>query len=227
MTICAIHQPNFFPWIPYFDKISQADIFVFLDNVDYPKSGNSMGSWCNRVHVSHNNQKHYFSYPVIRKSGKQIIKDVLLNKSLINKDNINKKLSLFYKNHKNFTFINELILESLDSKFVTISELNIYLIEKISNFLGLKTKFIRQTSLVNNNLKSNEMLVDLCKQVGSTTYLSGKGAKNYLSKDLFLNSKINLSFQDTNFLYDNYQLSIIDFLLKTPCSSWTNFNDKK
>jgi len=42
----AIHQPNFFPWLGYFDKIIRSNVFVFLDEVQFPKKG---GSWSNRV----------------------------------------------------------------------------------------------------------------------------------------------------------------------------------
>ena len=46
--IVAIHQPNFFPWLGYFDKINKSDIFIFLDDVQFPKKG---GNWTNRVQL--------------------------------------------------------------------------------------------------------------------------------------------------------------------------------
>ncbi len=67
--ICAIHQPNFFPWLGYFDKISRADVFVFLDVVDYPKSGSSMSSWVNRVMLKVGSQKTWVRCPVVREFG--------------------------------------------------------------------------------------------------------------------------------------------------------------
>jgi len=48
MTVVAIHQPNFFPWLGYFDKIRRADVFILLDDAQYQKTG---GSWSNRVKV--------------------------------------------------------------------------------------------------------------------------------------------------------------------------------
>ena len=34
----AIHQPNFMPWYPFFQKIQQADIFVILQNCQFEKN---------------------------------------------------------------------------------------------------------------------------------------------------------------------------------------------
>jgi len=41
--IIAVHQPQYLPWLGYFDKIDKADIFVLLDTVQYKKN-----EWQNR-----------------------------------------------------------------------------------------------------------------------------------------------------------------------------------
>ena len=69
VRVCAIHQPNFFPWLGYFEKIKRADVFVFLDHVHYPKSGNSMGSWTNRVKINISAHAKWISCPVVREHG--------------------------------------------------------------------------------------------------------------------------------------------------------------
>ncbi|MEC8198310.1 MAG: WbqC family protein, partial [Pseudomonadota bacterium] len=44
--IVAIHQPNYFPWLGYFRKMIEADVFIFLDDVQFSK-----GSYTNRVGI--------------------------------------------------------------------------------------------------------------------------------------------------------------------------------
>lgn len=44
--LLAIHQPNFCPWMPFFEKMNKADIFVILTNVQFEKNG-----WQNRCQV--------------------------------------------------------------------------------------------------------------------------------------------------------------------------------
>lgn len=41
--ILAAHQPNFAPWLPYFDKMNKADVFVLMINCQFEKNG-----WQNR-----------------------------------------------------------------------------------------------------------------------------------------------------------------------------------
>ena len=35
--ITTIHQPDFMPWIGYFDKIKNSDILIYLDDVQFSK----------------------------------------------------------------------------------------------------------------------------------------------------------------------------------------------
>ena len=35
----AIHQPNFFPWYPFFEKIKNCDIFIILTHCQFEKNG--------------------------------------------------------------------------------------------------------------------------------------------------------------------------------------------
>ena len=37
--IVTIHQPNFFPWWPFFEKIQQADVYVCLTHCQFEKNG--------------------------------------------------------------------------------------------------------------------------------------------------------------------------------------------
>jgi hypothetical protein len=67
MALVTIHQPNFFPWLGYFDKIRQSDIFIFLDAVDYPRAGSGgMGSGVNRVRVAIQGEARWVTCPLRR-----------------------------------------------------------------------------------------------------------------------------------------------------------------
>ncbi len=37
--VISIHQPNYFPWLGYFYKIAQSDVFVLLDDVQFSNEG--------------------------------------------------------------------------------------------------------------------------------------------------------------------------------------------
>src|SRR6476469_5556647 len=61
--VVAIHQPTFLPWLGLWDKLLRADVFVLLDDVQFPKKG---GTWMNRVRLLANGDPQWVTVPVER-----------------------------------------------------------------------------------------------------------------------------------------------------------------
>ena len=57
--IIAVHQPQYMPWLGYFDKIAAADHFVLLDTVQFKKN-----EWQNRNQIKTAQGKQWFTVPV-------------------------------------------------------------------------------------------------------------------------------------------------------------------
>ena len=62
-VVVAVHQPNFLPWLGYFDKLARCDVFVLLDNVQFPKKS---GTWMNRVRLLVGGEPAWVTIPVVR-----------------------------------------------------------------------------------------------------------------------------------------------------------------
>jgi hypothetical protein len=196
MKICAIHQPNFFPWLGYFDKIKRADVFVFLDQVHYPKSGNSMGSWCNRVMFNVGGKATWISCPVLREHGIQLIDTVKIDDKRPWRDNFRKMLKMNYKDTRNFQSTAALMDHLLNFESDRLSDFNINTIQAISKYLGYETQFVRQSALPKMKETSTEILVALTQAVGAEAYLCGGGSSGYQDDAAFAKAGLQLIYQD-------------------------------
>ena len=58
----SCHQPQYLPWLGYFDKINKSDIFVFLDDVQYKKR-----EFQNRNKIRNSTGEEWLTVPVISK----------------------------------------------------------------------------------------------------------------------------------------------------------------
>ncbi|MBK8127283.1 MAG: WbqC family protein [Elusimicrobia bacterium] len=63
MMKVAIHQPNFFPWLGFFNKWARADVFVLLDHAQFPKTA---GNWINHVQILTAGKPLWMTAPVVR-----------------------------------------------------------------------------------------------------------------------------------------------------------------
>ena len=74
MKTVTIHQPEYLPWIGFFDRIYQTDIFVILDDVQYQKNG-----FINRNKVKNYNGWQWITVPVEGKSTRKNINEVIIS----------------------------------------------------------------------------------------------------------------------------------------------------
>ncbi|MBU1249444.1 MAG: WbqC family protein [Proteobacteria bacterium] len=190
----AIHQPNFFPWLGYFTKIAQADVFVFLDQVDYPKSGSSMASYSNRVKLNICGEAKWWGCPVVREFGPQRICDVRIKDEPWAKKKI-QSLEQSYGKTACFRESIDIIREMIFLDEGLISAYNISNVRRLSELLGLTCRFVLQSELDPEG-SSSELLADIVKKVGGGIYLSGTGgAMEYQEEAVFAKAGIELAFR--------------------------------
>lgn len=218
--ITAIHQPNYFPWIGYFYKISNCDIFVILDNVDF-QQGNS-NSITNRTKIKCNDSELLITVPVKKNSQSKLIKDITLD---VIQPWLNKHLKTIQFNYSKANYYKEIfpLVDKLyeDSKILyTLSELNELIIRRICEWLQIETMIVKSSELGIAENDRNLRLIKICKILNSNIYLSGRGGKKYHDEQLFIQNKINIRY--TNFEEKEYTqlgnvfipgLSILDVLL--------------
>ncbi len=217
--IIAIHQPNFLPWIGYFQKISAVDKFVFLDDAQLPRGK----SFCSRTKILINGKESWLTIPILGKSELLLIKDVIVNNNINWKSKHLKTLTLNYKKTKYFDDIFMILEDVYDQKFShLLVDYNIPLIIKIAKYLNLRTEFLRSSEFSTINSKTGlEKIIEINKVLNADIYLSGsgKGSKRYIDAEYFKKENINLLWRE--FKCPNYSqlsnhfipnLSIIDLL---------------
>ena len=188
----AIHQPNFLPWLGYFEKIAKSDIFVFLDDVQLPKKG---GSWVNRNLINIANRKVWATIPIQRGHKKfQLVKDVSIEIRKPWREDYLNKISEAYTKHERFLEYFNYLETILSKDWKQIYELNIELIYGLVDILGIqKPQFVLSSSL-NLEGKKTQRIINIIQSVGGTKYLSGTGSQSYLEQNLFMKENIDLQY---------------------------------
>lgn len=216
--ICAIHQPNFFPWLGYFNKMRRCDKFIILDDVQFPKTGST---WLNHVAVNIQGQKKWITAPVLRKHGVWSVKETCFSETAW-RTTVKRTLQMNYAKADHFSEVRDFIFALIDFPSNKLLEYNLNALFKIGELLDLEFKNkIELASSFRINSAATQRLVDIVKASGCTIYLSGGGAGSYQEDGKFDSAGIKLVVQDYQHpLYqqvstDNFipGLSIIDVLM--------------
>jgi hypothetical protein len=190
MTTVVIEQPNYLPWIGYFDLIRRSDVWIWYDEVQYTKR-----DWRNRNRIAAGEAMEWLTVPVKTKGRfTQAIADVEIDYSDAWMRRHIETLRRCYARAPFFDAIREVVERALAARPRFLADLTIRLNEAICSLLAIAPKFLRSSILPRSESDRQQRLLDLCRRVSATVYLSGPAARAYIDPAAFLAAGIELRY---------------------------------
>jgi len=218
------HQPNYLPWLGFFDKMLLCDTFIIEDNVQFEEQG-----FQNRTRIKTANGVRWLTVP-IRHVGKSLpINEVMIANEAEEdwaKDHwlalkFNYCRAPYWKKYNGF------FEQTFSQRWVKLVDLNMHLIEGLMEFLNLKKKPLVMASSLGVAGRKSELLLAQVKALGGATLLSGVGARSYLDVQRFEKEGIGVVFQDFRYpVYPQFSgefvpdLSVVDYLFRVGGKPW-------
>ncbi|USG67141.1 WbqC family protein [Brevibacillus ruminantium] len=188
--IVAIHQPNLFPWLGFFDKMASADAFILLDNVQFTRRG-----YQNRVQIKGPQGMQWLTVPVKSKGQyQQLTCQIEINGEHEWKEKHLKTIERLYRNTPAFEELFPAVQELYRPAHQKLIELTIPGIEWIKTKLEIRTPIYLASDFQAEGA-SSELLSELVRAVGGTCYLSGPSGKEYLEGEVFAQRGIAVRYQ--------------------------------
>lgn len=218
--LVSIHQPAYLPWLGYFDKIRKADVFVYLDTVQFQKN-----SFQNRNKIRTAQGSVWLTVSVETKGPLAALRldDLRVN----NRVNWMRKhrAAIEMNYHKAIEF--ERVFPMITRFYTTpVERLADYCFEMLGLFvemLELDTRILRSSELPGVNGAKSDLILNICHQLGADSYLSGSLGRNYLELDKFEQAGVAVRFQDYQHpvyrqVYPGFEprMGVIDLLFNEP-----------
>jgi hypothetical protein len=200
-------QPTYLPWAGYFNLISKAQIFVFLDGVQFAAS-----SWQQRNRIIFNGQPHLLTVPVLVKGRPdQLICEAQTDETQKWRQKHVSILRQAYSRHPHGKAVIEVVARALDRPTQSLAEINIGLIEEFCRCLEIPLQRVRSSELKLGG-KSSAHVLEICRHYEADTYLSAAGSRDYIEEQGLL-SAANLRVLYQNFVASPYpQLGAAEFI---------------
>ncbi len=214
----AIMQPYFLPYIGYFQLIHSVDTFVVYDNIKFTKKG-----WINRNRFLNQGKVEYFTINIAKDSdylnvNERKIAPIFFQRE---KKKLIEKIRQNYQKAINYEEFSQILLSILNYDNNNLFEYIYNSIIKIVKYLQIQVEIIKSSDIsIDHSLKKTDKIIEICKSLGTTTYINAIGGRELYSKEEFLKENIELKFIETrNIVYsqlDNHfysNLSIMDLLM--------------
>lgn len=212
----AIHQPQYFPWPPYVHKVMSADIFVYLDTVQFSKNGVQ-----NRNQIKTAQGPQWLTVAVKQELGPSIRETRIADPKITVKHW--KTLQANYARTPGFQRWKDELHDLLHREYQTLDEVAIASTEWMIEKLRLNNKRVKASEIPETHGRASELVASICEALGADQYLTGTGALAYLQADDFKRIGCEVHVQRwQSFAYEQphgdfaADLSTLDLLLNHP-----------
>ena len=193
--IVSIHQPEFLPWLPFFDKMDMSDQFVLLDNVQFEKN-----YFQNRCKIRDGKGGHQLIAIPTKDSPlstliceKQIARDQRLIAKML------KSVEFLYSRAPYFKRYFPEIKTHVETHDL-VASLNIELIRLCIRVFGIGAKVLVASDLkIAKESDGTRVVGSISKHLQATRYISGRMGRDYLDESYFMQMGIDVAYHDYNF----------------------------
>ncbi|PFL57211.1 hypothetical protein COJ27_29870 [Bacillus cereus] len=203
----SIHQPLFFPWLGFWNKMYLSELFVLLDVAQYNK-----GDFQNRNRFRGPENNCWLTVPVKKSSRKTPINQKIIDYNLDWQSKHINRITSYYAKAQHFDEVIKKILPLYQQRYETLAEMNRIIITEIAKILSIKTKIIESSSLgMTHTIGGHDTNLNICKKLNANIYISGPFGAEYLNVNEFEKRDIDVFFHE--FFDGNEPMSIIDTLM--------------
>ena len=185
----AIHQPQYLPWLGYLAKWAAADLFVFLDTVQYEKNG-----WQNRNRIKTADGARWLTVPVRARLGTRIAA-VALDVDQPWRERHLRSIETAYERAPHLPAWREALARLYAQPWERLAPVAVASAEFLARATGVTAPARLASSLAVDDDDPTGRLVALCRAVGADTYLAGGHGARYMEAKRFADAGIRVLYQ--------------------------------
>lgn len=190
--VVAICQPNFLPWLGYFEMAHRADIFVMLDDVQYVRR-----EWVNRNRIPSRDGSgwQWLTVPLKKSPRDTRIRDVEISYEIDWPRRFMKTIEHKYAEAPYFEDTVAGLADVLLRRHRKLIDLNMAVLRFMYAYLNIPDNLVMSSGMGVSGSKDDK-LAAICEALGASVYLANNGSKPYIQGSKFTEKGIGFIFQD-------------------------------
>lgn len=184
----AVMQPYFIPYTGYFRLLSETDLFVIYDCVQFQRRG-----WLHRNMLpDHNGTAQWLTLPLAKAPQSVLIKDLKLTDTA--KTEIPNRLKRFPLKAADSALEHDVLARMAPTTSDAVDYI-CGLLKYFADYLDISWNVVKSSSLgLPGHLRGADRIIEIAKRLDGTHYLNAPGGRDLYDVDHFAKNDLTLQF---------------------------------